>query len=150
MGEISEEEEVLRMMQERLLSRQFRLVCMAGSHWSSVRTVSTLEDEVVCPICGSKMIAVVSPSDESLKQILAKQLKGGELSKPEKKEHQQAALTAQLVALYGKTALMVLAGRGIGPKTASRILKPGHTERLEILRAIAKGEMEYERTRPYW
>ena len=126
------------------------MVCMAGRHWSSVRTVSTLEDEVVCPICGSKMIAVVSPSDESLKQILAKQLKGGELSKPEKKEHQQAALTAQLVALYGKTALMVLAGRGIGPKTASRILKPGHTERLEILRAIAKGEMEYERTRPYW
>jgi ATP-dependent Lhr-like helicase len=150
MGEISEEEEVLRMMQERLLSRRFRLVCMAGNHWNSIRTVSTLEDQVACPICGSKMIAAVSPSDESLKQVLAKQMRGEELSKREKKEREQASLTAQLVALYGKTALMVLAGRGIGPRTASRILKPGHTDRLEILRAIAKGEMEYERTRPYW
>jgi len=37
MGEITEEDEVLRMMEERLLSKQFRLICMAENHWNDGR-----------------------------------------------------------------------------------------------------------------
>jgi hypothetical protein len=59
-------------------------------------------------------------------------------------------LTAELISRHGKNALLVLAGRGIGAVTAARILGSGLTERLAILRAIARGELEYERTRPYW
>ena len=150
MGEISEEDEVLRMMNERLISRQFRLVCMAGAHWDSIRTVSTLEKDVTCPVCGARMIAVLHPSNETFKKALTKRIRGDTLSKQEQKDYNQGALTAQLVARYGKTAILVLAGRGIGPRTASRILKPGLVEQKEILRAIARGEMEYERTRPFW
>ncbi|MHA2359455.1 MAG: DEAD/DEAH box helicase, partial [Candidatus Thorarchaeota archaeon] len=46
MGEITDEDEVLRMMEERLLSKKFRFICMAEGHWNSVRTLSTLEDIV--------------------------------------------------------------------------------------------------------
>ena len=150
MGEISEEDEVLKMMEERLLSKQFRLVCMAGNHWNSVRTVSTLEEAVTCPICGSKMVAAVNQSNDTFAKILAKRVKGEKLSKQEDREYKSAALTAELISRYGRTALVVLAGRGIGATTAARILNPGLTDRLDILRAIAKGELEYERTRPYW
>ncbi len=150
MGEISEEDEVLRMMHERLLSKQFRLVCMAGVHWDSVRTVSTMEEDITCPVCGARMIAVLSPSNDLFKKTLAKRVRGDTLTKQEQKDYNQGALTAQLVSRYGRKALLVLAGRGIGPRTASRILRPGLVERKEILRAIARGEMEYERTRPFW
>jgi ATP-dependent Lhr-like helicase len=150
MGEITDEDEVLRMMEERLLSKKFRLVCMAADHWNSVRTLSTLEDEVSCPICDSKMIAAVSPTSKNLPKIVAKRVRGERLTRSEEKEFKAASLTAELISRYGKTALLVLAGRGIGAITASRILKPGLKERLEILRAIAKGELQYERTRPYW
>jgi ATP-dependent Lhr-like helicase len=57
---------------------------------------------------------------------------------------------ATLVSNYGKRALLVLAGRGIGATTAARILKPGLTDRHSILREIAKAEKEYARTRPFW
>jgi len=150
MGEITEEDEVLRMMEERLLSKQFRLFCMAKGHWNSVRTVSTLNDAIECPVCGSKMIAVLSVAETDFGKTLARHIRGEDLSKEEKKTYRDAALTAELVSRYGKRALLVLAGRGIGARTASRILQPELKERLEILRAIAKGELEYERTRPYW
>ena len=150
MGEITEEDEVLRMIEERLLSKQFRLICMAENHWNSIRTISTLEEIVTCPICESKMIGVLQLSDKDFPKLLAKRLRGESLSKDEERKYQAASLTAELVSRYGKTALLVLAGRGIGPTTASRILSPGLKERLQILRAIAKGELQYERTRPFW
>jgi ATP-dependent Lhr-like helicase len=150
MGEITDEDEVLRMMEERLLSKKFRLVCMAEGHWNSVRTLSTLEDIVACPICDSKMIASTSPTKNDILKIIAKRKRGETLTKTEVKEHKAAALTAELVSRYGKIALMVLAGRGIGATTAARILKPRLKDRLEILREIAKGELQYERTRQYW
>ncbi|TFG33895.1 DEAD/DEAH box helicase [Candidatus Thorarchaeota archaeon] len=149
-GEITEEDEVLRMMEERLMSKQFRLFCMANNHWNSIRTISTLDEQVTCPICGSKMIAVLQVSNSDFGKTLAKHIRGESLSKKEEKTFKDAALTAELVSRYGKTALLVLAGRGIGARTASRILTPALKERLEILRQIAKGELEYERTRPYW
>ncbi|MFW9793757.1 MAG: hypothetical protein ACFFEE_05625, partial [Candidatus Thorarchaeota archaeon] len=150
MGEITDEDEVLRMMEERLLSKKFRLVCMAEGHWNSVRTVSTLEEHIACPICESTMIAATSPTKNDIPKIVAKRLRGEKLTKTEIKEHKAAALTAELVSRYGKTALIVLAGRGIGPTTAARILKPRLKERLDVLREIAKGELQYERTRQYW
>jgi len=151
MGEITEEDEVLRMMEERLLSKKFRLVCMAENHWNSVRTIKTLDEVVTCPICESKMIAVLQLSDKDFTKLLDKRLRGKVmLTKEEEKKYKAASLTAELVASYGKTALLVLAGRGIGATTAARILSPSLKERLEILRAIAKGELQYERTRPYW
>jgi ATP-dependent Lhr-like helicase len=150
MGEITDEDEVLRMMEERLLSKKFRLVCMAEGHWNSVRTLTTLEDIVACPICDSKMIAATSPTKKDILKILTKRKRGETLTKSEEKEHKAASLTAELVSRYGKTALIVLAGRGIGATTAARILKPRLKDRLDILRAIAKGELQYERTRQYW
>jgi ATP-dependent Lhr-like helicase len=150
MGEITEEDEVLRMMEERLLSKQFRLVCLAQNHWNSIRTVSTFEDVVECPICGSRMIAVIPTQDEDLPKLIAKRFAGQPLSRNEEKKYRAVVLTAELISRHGKNALLVLAGRGIGAVTAARILGSGLTERLAILRAIARGELEYERTRPYW
>ncbi|TFF86390.1 DEAD/DEAH box helicase, partial [Candidatus Thorarchaeota archaeon] len=135
MGEITDEDEVLRMMEERLLSRRFRLLCV-NNHWDSVRTVSTLEEDVSCPVCGSRMILATHPSQKDLGKVLAKASKGEKLFQTEKKEYRRAMLTASLISEYGKTALMVLAGRGIGPDTASRILRPGRLARGDLLREI--------------
>jgi ATP-dependent Lhr-like helicase len=150
MGEITDENEVLRMMEERLLAKKFRLVCMGKGDWNSVRTVSTLDDEVSCPICGSKMIAAVRPPDDELAKVVKKRIQGKSLTKEEEKVFKAGGLIADLVARYGRHALFVLAGRGVGPRTASRLLRPGMTDRLTALRAIAAAEKEYERTKPFW
>ena len=146
---LGNEASVLKMMEERLLSKRFKLVCM-NCNWNSVRTISTLEDDVNCPVCEGKMIAILPPSNKSFPKIVQKKVEGTPLTKEETKEYSSRVLTAGLVAQYGKKAIIVLAGRGIGPQTASRILKPGLSERLDILKAIAKAEIEYARTRPFW
>ncbi|MFX1560635.1 MAG: DEAD/DEAH box helicase, partial [Promethearchaeota archaeon] len=106
MGEITDEDEVLRMMEERLLSKKFRLVCMASDHWNSVRTLTTLDDEIRCPICESKMIAAVQPTSKDLPKIIAKHVRGEKLTRSEEKEHKAESLTAELVSRYGKIALL--------------------------------------------
>lgn len=149
-GEISDEEEVLAMMEDRLLAKRFRLVCMAKGDWDSTRTVSTMEEIVECPVCGSKMIAVLPPTDKDFTKIVAKRVAGKPLTKPEEKKYKAGGLMATLVSDYGKRALLVLAARGIGATTAARILKPGLTDRHSLLKEIAKAEREYARTRPFW
>ncbi len=150
MGEISEEDEVLKMMEDRLMSKKFRLVCMGNVDWNSVRTLSTLDDKIFCPICDSSMVAAVSTVDQDFVKIVKNHAAGNKLSREEYKKYRTGALTASLVSEYGKVALLILAGRGIGPQTASRILNPQLTDRLTILRTIAKAEKQYERTRPFW
>ena len=150
MGEITDENEVLRMMEERLLAKKFRLVCMGKGDWNSVRTISTLDEEIRCPICGSKMIAAIRPSEDDLVKVVRKRIQGKPLNKEEEKTFKAGGLVADLVARYGRHALFVLAGRGIGPRTASRLLRPGMTDRLTALRAISVAEKEYERTKPFW
>jgi ATP-dependent Lhr-like helicase len=150
MGEIMDENEVLRLMEERLLSKRFKLICMGKSDWESVRTLSTLDDVIECPICGSKMITAHPPNDTEFRKILKKKMSDNKLSNKEEKEYKRAALVANLVSHYGKKALIVLSGRGVGARTASRILRPGLVTRLEILKEIAKAEKEYAKTRPFW
>jgi ATP-dependent Lhr-like helicase len=150
MGELMDDDEVLRLMEERLLSKRFKLVCMGNGDWESIRTLSTLDNIIECPVCGSKMIAAQHATDIKLRKIWNKRQSGGALLPEEEKEYKRAALIADLVSRYGKKALLVLAGRGVGARTASRILRPGLTERLEILKEIAKAEKEYAKTRPFW
>jgi ATP-dependent Lhr-like helicase len=150
MGELMDEDEVYTLMEKRLLSRRFKLVCMGNGDWESIRTISTLDDIIECPVCGSKMIAAQYLTGLKMKKILTKRKSGRQLSPDEEKEYKRAALMAELVSRYGKKALLVLAGRGVGVRTASRILKPGLTNRLEILKEIAKAEKEYAKTRPFW
>ena len=149
-GEITEEDEVLAMMEERLLSHRFRLVCVGNGDWNSVRTVSSLEDKVSCPVCGSTMIAALHQKNADFTKIVKKQIAGEPLTREENKKYKAGGLTATLVSDYGRRALLVLAGQGIGPTTASRILRPGLDDRHSLLREIAKAEKEYARTRPFW
>jgi ATP-dependent Lhr-like helicase len=150
MGEITDENEVLRMVEDRLMSKKFRLICLGNGDWNSVRTVSTLDDEISCPVCGSKVIAALFPTDKDFTKIVNKRVSGKKLTREEEKQYRAGTLIAGLVSRYGKRALLVLAGRGIGATNASRILHPGLTDRQSLLRAVAKAEMEYARTRPFW
>ena len=150
MGELTEEDEVLRLLEDRLLSTRLKLVCLSGD-WESIRTISTLEDPILCPACGSRLIAVRRIGDKSLRRTLRKRMRGEPLSADEEREIRSATLSATLVSNYGKTALMTLAGRGIGPTTAARILTPSTaTDRLGLLRKIGEAERTYAQTRQFW
>jgi len=58
--------------------------------------------------------------------------------------------SAELVAHYGERALYALAGRGIGPETARRLLMRLYRDDDAFFTEILRAERSYARTRVFW
>jgi ATP-dependent Lhr-like helicase len=118
---------VLRSLEKRLTRARITLRCMNCDHeWHSTVKRASLQ----CPRCDSRMIATARGSLDSRRQ--------DELVK-----------SASLVAEYGRQALLVLAGYGVGPRTAARILGK-QLEGNALLKEILQAEITYSRTREFW
>ena len=134
---------------ERLMDRTVKLVCMYCGGWSTTRKVKYVPDDLKCPKCGAKYIAVTWPNDDKIEKLLKKRLTG-KLTKQEIEEIRKYQMSAGLVLTYGKKAVMVLAARGIGPQTASRILAKDARGDDTLYIDILEAEKTYIRTRMYW
>jgi len=133
---------------ERLMERTVKLVCMYCGGWTTVRKVKYLPDDVKCPKCGAKYITVTWSGDDKVEKLIKKQM--GKLSKQEVEELRKYQMSAGLVLTYGKKAVMVLAARGVGPQTASRILAKDARGDGTLFKDILEAEKNYIRTRMYW
>lgn len=122
---IAPEAEILRLLKNRLEKKRFNLKCLYCGKWEGSATPLTAPPK--CPKCGAKTLGVV-PRIENKKRLRK---------------------SADLYLTYGKKALLVMAGHGIGPDTAARILRRGHDER-EILKLVLEAEKLYARTRRFW
>jgi ATP-dependent Lhr-like helicase len=140
---------VLDTIKKRLERSHMLLVCLHCLKWSREVLVGETGDEVKCPVCGSKVIAALNPWDTDAVKLLEKWRRGGKLSEEELRVVRNAQKSAILVMSYGRKALLCLAGRGVGPTVAARILSLSRTEE-DLLREIAKAEADYLRTREYW
>lgn len=79
-----------------------------------------------------------------------KLLKLKEHSAQEKKDLQRLSRNANLINEHGRRAALVLAGRGIGPDAASRILRGFHVDEDEFLRGIMNAEILYAKNKRFW
>ncbi|MCS7112342.1 MAG: DEAD/DEAH box helicase [Candidatus Bathyarchaeota archaeon] len=140
---------VIDMVKTRIESTKVKLVCMGGADWEAIFRVSDITDPIVCPRCGSRRIAVVKPDDfQALR--LARMAIDGKLSKNDVQSYKRYSGIAELVKMYGRKAIAALAGIGVGPTTARRILKNLYLDETDFYRAIAEAERMYMKTRPYW
>jgi ATP-dependent Lhr-like helicase len=57
---------------------------------------------------------------------------------------------ASIVQAHGKRAVLALAGRGVGPDTAARIINRHREDDLDFYRDVLAKEREYARTRTFW
>lgn len=137
------------MVYERLMERTVKLVCMYCGGWTTVRKVMYVPDDVRCPKCGARYIAVTWPGDDKIEKLLKKMF-SGKLNKQEMDDVRRYKMSAGLVLTYGKKAVMVLAARGVGPHTASRILAKDARGDGTLFRDILEAEKAYIRTRMYW
>lgn len=113
-------------LKKRLEETKIRILCMNCKYSFETRVYRA---PLKCPKCSSKMLAVIKKEMERNYKWLMK--------------------NASLVASYGKKAYIVLAGYGIGPDTAYRILAK-QKEGEELLKEILKAEITYARTRQFW
>ena len=101
---------------------------------------------VHCERCGGKMVAAL----HSYNKEDARLLKRKELSEEEETEVKRMFKNASLVMKHGRKALLTLAGRGVGPDTAARVLSGFYDNEDEFLRDILSAEITYARTKRFW
>ncbi len=144
------EKEIFNAFRKRLLTTRIRLLCVNCGEYNIVRTVRDIEDQPECPKCGSRLIAAVRKYKTNANDIVKKRLKKREMTKDELEQFNNIRRSADLVIVYGKKAVIALAGRGIGPQTAARILAMLHHKREEFFKDILKAEKDFARTKKYW
>ncbi len=142
---------ILEKIEKRIRNTWVRLVCMRLTcKYEKLQRIESLED-IQCPLCQSRYIAVVNQHKTGTKSLLRKSVnKTIKLSKDEKKELKAAKKSADIILSFGKRAAFVLAGRGIGPTTAIRILREPHKSTEDLLTSIYHHEANFARTREYW
>ncbi len=142
---------LIEAVKNKINEKRIKLVCMHCGQWESVRQVKYLPDEKLkCPKCKSVFLGVVFSRNKTLVTALKHQKAQMKLSAEEKKEIDRAGLSSVLVETYGKKAVIALAGRGIGPQTASRILARRYSSEHEFYKALWNAEKEFARTRAFW
>ncbi len=83
-------------------------------------------------------------------KILKRKLSGKRLKREEEREFARANQAANLALTYGKPAIVALAARGVGPRTATRLLRFNYEINDDLYRAILRAERIYARTHRFW
>ena len=82
-------------------------------------------------------------------KIIRKKYQGKKLTPEEKHKFDRAWKTSSLVENFGKTAIIVLSGYGVGVDTAARILRNMVDEEI-LYKQIYEAERQYVMTRGFW
>jgi ATP-dependent helicase Lhr and Lhr-like helicase len=146
---LSIEKGVIELVKERLEKTKHRLICIRCGKWE--RTIETREipESLSCPTCRSRLITRTSSYDYDLTKIIAKRLTGNKLSAEENHKFERAWKIASLINNFGKKAVVILAGHGIGADTAARILR-NFVDEDETYKSIYEAERQYVTTRGFW
>ena len=99
-----------------------------------------------CGKCGGLMIALLKDYDRDD----IKEFNSGSKNAERVKADARLRKNASIVNAYGNIAALVLAGRGVGPDVAGRILGKMHVDEDDLLRDIMASEVTYARTKQFW
>lgn len=146
---LSIERGVLELIKERLEKTKHRLICIRCGKWERLVETREVVDSITCKKCGSKLITTTFSSDYELSKIILNKLKGSEINSEQNHKFERAWKTASLINNFGKNALTVLSGYGIGVETAARILR-NYVDDENLYKNIYDAERQYVTTRGFW
>ncbi|MDG6995356.1 MAG: DEAD/DEAH box helicase [Nitrososphaerota archaeon] len=143
------EKAILDLVKERLGNSKHKLLCMSCGKYESVQKTADVKEPIICPLCRSRLITETYSTDFELPKIIQKKKKGQELSEEEEKKYRRAWKTSSLIQNFGKRALIILSGFGVGVDTAARIIRKTGDED-QFYKNIYLAEKNYVATRGFW
>jgi ATP-dependent Lhr-like helicase len=144
------EKEIFNLFKNRLMNSKVRLLCINCGKYSINEYVKDVEEEPRCRKCQSRLIAVLRIYQTEIQKIASKWLKGGQLTEEEEEKLRHIKKSADLVIVYGKKAVIAMAGRGVGPETAKRILAKMYKNEESFYKEILKAEREFIKNKRFW
>jgi len=146
---LSIERGVLELIKERLEKTKHRLICIRCGKWERLVETREIVDSISCKKCGSRLITTTFSSDYELTKIILDKLKGSEINSEQNHKFERAWKTASLINNFGKRAITVLSGYGIGVETAARILR-NYVDDENLYKNIYDAERQYVTNRGFW
>ena len=140
---------ILDMIKSRLFKTKHRLVCARCGKWVRVVETNEIKNSLSCPYCKARQITATFYSDYDLPKIIQKKHSGKKISSDEKHKFDRAWKVSSLIENFGKTALIVLSGYGVGADTAARILR-NMVDEENLYKQIYEAERQYVMTRGFW
>lgn len=140
-----EDQAIIASVKHRIDEQDIILACMHCKGWKSRTKVGRAPDTPQCPVCGARLIAVLKPYDEKMYLAMKKKNKSTE----EREVEARMIRNANMVLSSGKKAIIALAGRGVGPEAAARILNTFATGD-NFYREILKAERRFVQTHRFW
>ncbi len=141
---------IIKAIRRRIMERRVELFCLYCARGSVSMRIKNFPEDVVCPECGARMLAVLKEADPGGLRSLYRRFKSGdELNEGERHEVRRLQTAASLFLSYGRSALIAMGGRGIGAEVAKRVLQQARDED-SLYKNIMKAERDYARTRQFW
>jgi len=124
-------EAVIDTLKQRIEKEECHFYCLNCNYHIKLRV--GMIDRLDCPRCGSRFVAVFSGRKD------LKEMSKNELYR-----------IANLIMVHGKRAVYALNTYGIGPDTASKILRNYHPDERSFLKALLEAEKNYIKSRVFW
>lgn len=140
---------IIDLVKARLEKTKHRLICARCGKWERVMQTHEVKNLMICPYCKTRQITATYYSDYDLPKIIRKKHDGKKLSAEEKYKFVRAWKVAALVENFGKTAITVISGYGVGADTAARILR-NMVDEEHLFKQIYEAERQYVVTRGFW
>ncbi len=143
------EKTILDLVKTRLGNVKHKFLCMSCGRYESVQKTDDVKEPIICPICRSRLVTETFSSDIDLSRIIQRKKKGLELNEEEDKKFRRAWKTSSLIQNFGKRAIVILSGFGVGVDTAARIIRRTADED-QFYKNIYLAEKNYVATRGFW
>ncbi|MBI4416926.1 MAG: DEAD/DEAH box helicase [Euryarchaeota archaeon] len=146
----AEREQNVERMRQFLLTERVNLLCFACGHIDFDHEVEALPEKPACPACASNLLSPLSWHGGPIRDAFTRHQMGLDLSDEEEKELVRARQGADLVAVYGRKAVLALSVYGVGPQAASKVLAKMHRDEKTFFADLYDAKLRYVTTRPYW
>jgi ATP-dependent helicase Lhr and Lhr-like helicase len=143
------EKTILDLVKTRLGNVKHKFLCLSCGRYESIQKTDDVKEPIFCPLCHSRLVTETYSSDLDLPNIIQKKRAGKHLNDDEEKKFRRAWKTSSLIQNFGKRAVIILSGFGVGVDTAARIIRRTGDED-QFYKNIYLAEKNYVATRGFW
>ena len=138
---------ILKYVRARLLDESLTFVCTNCWQYTAVERINDVAlGGMQCPECESKRIGALKAYENEVRRIVSK---SKSKSKKASKLFNDAVQSAELISIYGKAALLTLAGKGLAIDDAREILKNEDAVNEHLIELIIESEKAVLKQRFY-